>query len=108
MMITLISGDGFTLFTGFETMSAASWLLVLSYGTPLSAAKAGRLYMTMAIAGALTLLAAMAVGFGTAGDFGAWRAAPPAGARAAAFLLLVLVGAGSKAGLPPRRHRCQR
>ena len=101
MMITLIAGDGFTLFTGFETMSAASWLLVLSHGSLPAAAKAGRLYMTMAIAGALTLLAAMAVGFGTGGDFTAWRAAPPAGLRAALFLLLVLVGAGSKAGLPP-------
>jgi len=101
MVITLLAGDGFTLFTGFETMSAASWLLILSYGPPLPAAKAGRLYMTMAIAGALTLLAAMAVGFGVGGDFAAWRAAPPTGARAAGLLLLVLIGAGSKAGLPP-------
>jgi len=101
MVITLLAGDGFTLFLGFETMSAASWLLILSHGLPLAAAKAGRLYMTMAIAGALTLLGAMAVGFGVGGDFAAWRAAPPTGLRAAAFLFLVLAGAGSKAGLPP-------
>ncbi len=101
MVLTLLAGDGFTLFLGFETMSAASWLLVLSYGDPAVSVKAGRLYMTMAIVGALALLAAMAVGFGMGGDFAAWRAAPPTGARAAAFLTLIMIGAGSKAGLPP-------
>ena len=101
MVLSVIAGDGFTLLFGFETMSAASWLLVLSASEPAAAAKAGRLYMTMAMAGALALLAAMAVGFGLSGDFASWRAAPPTGAKAAVFLALVLIGAGSKAGLPP-------
>ncbi len=101
MVLSVLAADGFTLFVGFETMSTASWLLVLSYGEPTAAVKAGRLYMTMAVVGAMALLGAMAVGFGVGGDFTAWRAHPPHGAAAAGLLALLLIGAGSKAGLPP-------
>lgn len=101
MVITLLAGDGFSLFLGFETMAASSWLLVLAGGEGHITIKAGRIYMTMAMAGGLALLAAQAAGYGLAGSFADWRAAPPFGMRAGLLLGLALIGAGSKAGLPP-------
>ncbi len=100
MVITLIAGDGFGMFFGFETMAAASWLLILA-GDDTHTQQAGRVTMTMAMIGALALLAAQAAGFGLAGSFADWRAAPPTGERAVMLLVLALIGVGSKAGLPP-------
>ena len=102
MALTLIAADGFTLVLGFELMSLASWALVAARHATGAGRRAARLYLAFAAFSGLCLIGA--VGLLAAGGglgFGAIRAAPPEGWRAAAVLALVLVGAGSKAGLVP-------
>ncbi|WP_431304915.1 proton-conducting transporter membrane subunit [Sediminicoccus sp. BL-A-41-H5] len=102
MALTLIAADGFTLVLGFELMSLASWALVAARHATGAGRRAARLYLAFAAFSGLCLIGA--VGLLAAGGglgFGAMRAAPPEGWRAAAVLALVLVGAGSKAGLVP-------
>jgi formate hydrogenlyase subunit 3/multisubunit Na+/H+ antiporter MnhD subunit len=105
MALTVLAGDGFTLVLGFETMSAASWVLVLSRPDEFSRPPA-LLCVGMAGFAAVCVIAALALlGPVSAGlpklDFAAMRAAPADGWRAGAGMLLMLVGAGSKAGLVP-------
>lgn len=78
MGLALAAADAFTLILGFELMSAASWLLVLRGDQ-----KPATLYVGMAIFSAACLVPAVFL---------------PAGSIA--FLLIVL-GAGAKAGLAP-------
>lgn len=102
MALTLIAADGFTLVLGFELMSLASWALVAARHATGAGRRAARLYLAFATFSGLCLIGA--VGLLAAGGglgFAAMRAAPPEGWRAAAVLALVLVGAGSKAGLVP-------
>jgi formate hydrogenlyase subunit 3/multisubunit Na+/H+ antiporter MnhD subunit len=100
MALTLLAGDGFSLVAGFELMSLASFVLVLGGGVEAALLSGG-----MAAMGGLCLIAAIGLLGGLPGGagagFAAMRAHPPEGLRAAVVLLLVLVGAGSKAGLAP-------
>ncbi len=108
MALTVLAGDGFTLVLGFESMSLVSWLMVLARHEEPASREAGLFYIGMALFGALCLVPAFALlappvhGL-DAPDlrFAAMRAIPPDGWRAAAVLVLVLLGAGSKAGLAP-------
>ncbi|WP_249731814.1 proton-conducting transporter membrane subunit [Roseococcus sp. SDR] len=102
MALTLIAADGFTLMLGFELMSLASWALVAARHATGAGRRAARLYLAFAAFSGICLIGA--VGLLAAGGglgFAAMRAAPPEGWRAAAVLALVLLGAGSKAGLVP-------
>ncbi|MBS0559489.1 MAG: hydrogenase 4 subunit B [Proteobacteria bacterium] len=109
MALALLAADAFTLVFGFELMSAVSWLLVLARHEDADSRSAGIFYVGMALFGGLCLVPAFAVlahaGGAHAGlldlRFSAMRAAPPEGWRAALVLALVLLGAGSKAGLVP-------
>ncbi len=78
MVLTLLAGDAFTLIFGFELMSAASWLLVLR-----GDARPATLYAGMAMFSAACLIPAVFLP-----------------ASSLAFMLVVL-GAGAKAGLAP-------
>ena len=78
MVLAVLAGDGFTLIFGFELMSAASWLLVLR-GDRAPAP----LYIGIAIFAAACLIPAIFL---------------PASGLA---FMLVLLGAGAKAGLAP-------
>jgi len=99
MMLTVLAGDGITLLVGFELMSIASFTLVVTAYHDGAVRSAGLLYLGMAGLGAVCLVAVVAV-LGDA-DFTVIRAHPPQGWRAVAVLVLVLIGAGSKAGLAP-------
>jgi formate hydrogenlyase subunit 3/multisubunit Na+/H+ antiporter MnhD subunit len=101
MGVTLAAADGFTLLLGFELMSLASFALVMTYHHDAASRSAGLLYLGMATLGAVCLMGAMALLGQSALSFAAMRAHPPEGWRATVILLLVLVGAGSKAGLAP-------
>ncbi len=103
MALTLIAADGFTLVLGFEAMSLASWILIAAEHEDAAHRRAARLYLAFALFAGACLIPAMGLLGGAAGDvaFAAIRAAPPQGWVAAAVLGLVLVGAGSKAGLLP-------
>ena len=78
MVLALLAGDAFTLIFGFELMSAASWLLVLR-----GDAKPATLYAGIAMFSAACLIPAVFL---------------PASSLA---FVLVLLGAGAKAGLAP-------
>ncbi len=101
MLLTLLAADAVALVAGFELMSAASFILVLTAHRQAPVRAAGLLYYGMATIGGLCLIVALALLSGHGTGFDAIRAAPPDGWRAAAVLLAVLIGAGSKAGLAP-------
>ncbi|MBR0679384.1 hydrogenase 4 subunit B [Roseomonas eburnea] len=103
MALTVLSADGFTLLLGFEAMSLASWALVAHDHAQAENRRAARIYLGFAGFGGLTLILAIGLLAGGAGDvaFAVLREAPPEGLRAIGVLLLVLAGTGSKAGLAP-------
>ena len=92
---------------GFELMSLASWAMVLARHEEAASRDAAQLYLGIASFGAACLIPALALlaPFGPHGLRPALRRdprrIPPEGWRATAILLLVLLGAGSKAGLAP-------
>ena len=106
MALTLLAADGFALVLGFELMSLASFALVLTRHQEEGVRAAALLYLGMATFGAACLIPALALlaqaePNGLDFRFAAMRAHPPEGWRAALVMVLVLFGAGSKAGLAP-------
>ncbi|HWX50278.1 MAG TPA: proton-conducting transporter membrane subunit [Roseomonas sp.] len=110
MALTLLAADGFTLLLGFGVMSLTFWALLAAQvrgdesGDGSEAKQtAARLYLGFALFGAACLVPAIGLIAGLPGDlsFAGLRAAPPQGWRAATVLALVLLGAGSQAGLVP-------
>jgi hydrogenase-4 component B len=106
MALSLLAADAFSLVLGFETMSLASFALVLTNHREPPVRSAALLYFGMAAIGAACLIPAMALlahlePWGIDLSFAAMRAHPPEGWRATVVLALVLAGAGSKAGLAP-------
>jgi hydrogenase-4 component B len=104
MALVLLAGDGFTLVFGFEAMSLASWATVLARHEEPASRDAALLYIGIAAFGAACLIPALVLlSPASPGlSFAAMRAGiPPDGWRATLVLVLVLLGAGSKAGLAP-------
>lgn len=101
MMLTLLAADAFALLAGFELMSLASFALVVTNHREPTVRAAGLLYLGMAAVSALCLIAALILLGVNGASFAAMRARPPEGLRAAMVLVLVLIGAGAKAGLAP-------
>ncbi len=106
MALALLAGDGFTLVLGFELMSLASWATVLARHEEGASCEAALLYIGIAAFGAACLIPALVLlspaNAGSTLSFAAMRAGiPPEGWCATLVLVLVLLGAGSKAGLAP-------
>lgn len=103
MNLVVLADDGLTFLVGWEVMSITSWLLVLSEHREEGTIRAARVYMVMAAFGAACLIPAFALLAASAGDlaFAATRAAPPSTLVAGVVVVLVLLGAGSKAGAVP-------
>jgi hydrogenase-4 component B len=103
MMLVVLADDAFTFLLSWEFMSLTSWALVISHHRVPENVRAGYIYLLMASFGTLALLLAFGLLAGSDGlySFAQMRAAHPAGVTAALVLLLVLIGAGSKAGLVP-------
>lgn len=103
MSMVLIADDAFSFLVSWEFMSLASWLLVLSTHREPDTPRAARLYLIMASFGTFCLLMAFGLLATAHGDyaFDAIRAHAPSAGVAALVVGLVLVGAGSKAGLVP-------
>ena len=103
MNLVVLADDAFTFLLSWEFMSLASWALVMAHHRVRDNAHAGYVYLVMASFGTLALLLAFGLlagpdaGYG----FGAIRAADDGPLTAALVLALVLLGAGSKAGLVP-------
>ena len=102
MNLVVLADDAFSYLLCWEFMSLASWALVMAHHREAGNAKAGYIYLVMASFGTLALLLAFGLLAGAAGDYGfaAIRAAPHT-PYAALVLILMLLGAGSKAGLVP-------
>jgi formate hydrogenlyase subunit 3/multisubunit Na+/H+ antiporter MnhD subunit len=103
MMLVVLADDAFTFLLSWEFMSLTSWALVISHHRVPENVRAGYIYLLMASFGTLALLLAFGLLAGSDGlySFAQMRAAHPAAVTAALVLLLVLIGAGSKAGLVP-------
>jgi formate hydrogenlyase subunit 3/multisubunit Na+/H+ antiporter MnhD subunit len=101
MALCVLAGDGFTVVLGFELMSLASCILMLNHPDDSEVRDAALLYLGIALFGAACLIPAFALLGGWDANFATLRAHPPEGWRAVAVLVLVLLGAGSKAGLAP-------
>jgi formate hydrogenlyase subunit 3/multisubunit Na+/H+ antiporter MnhD subunit len=103
MNLVVLAADAFSFLLAWEFMSLASWALVMSHSREGNNARAGYVYIVMASFGTLALL----LGFGLlAGPEGGYafttiRAHGASDLRSALVLGLVLLGAGSKAGLAP-------
>ncbi len=103
MNLVLLADDAFTFLVSWEFMSLVSWALVMAHHRVPGNARAGYVYILMASLGTFALLLAFGLLAGQNGGYGfeAMRASHPAPFFAALALLLVLIGAGSKAGLVP-------
>src|SRR5437868_3218549 len=103
MNLVVLADDAFSYLLCWEFMSLASWALVMAHHREAGNAKAGYIYLVMASFGTLALLLAFGLLAGPAGDydFAGIRAAQHTPYVAALVLILMLLGAGSKAGLVP-------
>jgi hydrogenase-4 component B len=103
MVLVVLADDAFGFLVAWEFMSLTSWALVVSHHRDGENTYAGYVYLVMASFGTLALLLAFGLLAGPNGGyaFEAMRSAEHAPWIAAAALMLVLVGAGSKAGLVP-------
>ena len=103
MNLVVLADDAFSYLLCWEFMSLASWALVMAHHRETGNAKAGYVYLVMASFGTLALLLAFGLLAGPAGDYGfaAIRTAQHTPYVATLVLILMLLGAGSKAGLVP-------
>ncbi len=103
MTLVVLADDAFTFLASWESMSLASWALVLANHRKPDTPRAGLVYLAMAGIGTMCLLLAFGLLAGGTGDYGfaTLRAASRGPWLAAAIGGLALVGCGSKAGLVP-------
>ncbi|WP_418001068.1 hydrogenase 4 subunit B [Mesorhizobium erdmanii] len=103
MNLVVLADDAFTFLLSWEFMSLSSWALVIVHHRERENARAGYIYLVMASFGTLALLLALGLLSGPGGNytFEAMRAAGPTPLVATFVLALMLLGAGSKAGLVP-------
>lgn len=103
MNLVVLADDAFTFLLSWEFMSLASWALVMTHHREQSNTRAGYIYLVMASFGTLALLFAFGLLSGADGNYGfeAIRETEHAPLVAALVLALMLLGAGSKAGLVP-------
>lgn len=103
MIFVVIADDAFTFLLSWEVMSLLSWGLVLAHHRKSETRTAAFVYLAMAGFGTMSLL--LAFGLMAGGDggyaFDAIRASDRSPVMAMVILALMLLGAGSKAGLAP-------
>lgn len=103
MNAVLVADDAFMFLVAWEFMSLSSWLLVLAAHERPENRRAGMVYLTMAVFGTFCLLPCFGLLAGVGGDytFAAMRAARLGPLAESLVVVLLLLGAGSKAGLVP-------
>ncbi|MFZ2103503.1 MAG: hydrogenase 4 subunit B [Oricola sp.] len=103
MNLVVLADDAFAFLLSWEFMSLASWALVMAHHREQDNARAGYIYLVMASFGTLALLLAFALMSGPGGNytFDAMRSTGASSLVATVVLVLMLLGAGSKAGLVP-------
>ncbi len=103
MNLVVLADDAFTFLLAWEFMSLTSWALVLAHHRSPENIRASYIYILMASFGTFALLLAYGLLAGPAGHYGfdEIRAHHPDALYSVLVLGLVLIGAGSKAGLVP-------
>jgi hydrogenase-4 component B len=103
MNLVVLADDAFTFLLCWELMSLVSWGLVVAHHEDAENRRAGQIYLVMASFGTLALLLGFGLlaGAGGAYDFTSIREAAAGAPTSTLVLALVLIGAGSKAGLVP-------
>ena len=104
MNLVVLADDAFVFLFSWELMSLVSWALVMAHHREEGTAHAGYVYLVMASFGTLCLLLGFGLLAGTDGGgyaFAAMRAETLPPSQQALVLLLILLGAGSKAGIVP-------
>jgi formate hydrogenlyase subunit 3/multisubunit Na+/H+ antiporter MnhD subunit len=103
MNLVILAADAFTFLLSWEFMSLASWALVMVDHREPENRRAGYIYLLMAGFGTLCLLLAFGLMAGPDGGyaFESIRVSHHSAGVSALVLALVLLGAGSKAGLAP-------
>lgn len=103
MNLVLLAADAFSFLVAWEFMSLSSWALVMAHHHDDENRRAGYVYLVMASFGTLMLLLAFGLLAGPDGGyaFEAMRTAEHVPWVAGLVLVLMLLGAGSKAGLVP-------
>ena len=103
MNLVILADDAFSFLLAWEFMSLSSWALVMAHHREPENARAGYIYLVMASFGTLALLLAFGLLAGPGGQYGfeAIRAAQHDPFVVTMVLGLMLLGAGSKAGLVP-------
>lgn len=103
MIIVVLADDAFTFLMSWEVMSLLSWGMVLAHHRESETRSAAFVYLVMASFGTMSLL--LAFGLMAGGDggyaFDAIRSGVRSPIMAMVILALMLLGAGSKAGLAP-------
>ncbi len=103
MSLVVMADDAFTFLVSWEFMSLASWALVMAHHHDAENRRAGYIYILMASFGTLALLLAFGLLAGPTGNYlfaEMARGEQPEWLRGLVVILLLL-GAGSKAGLVP-------
>lgn len=103
MNLVVLAADAFGFLVSWEFMSLTSWALVLSSHRDADNRKAGYVYLLMASFGTMALLLAFGLLAGPDGSyaFASMRATAHIPWISGLVVVLMLLGAGSKAGLVP-------
>ena len=103
MNLVVLADDAFVFLFAWELMSLSSWALVMAHHRAEGTARAGYIYLVMAGFGTLCLLLAFGLLAGSEGayTFDAMRHGALPESLQTLVLILVLLGAGSKAGIVP-------
>jgi len=103
MLMVVIADDAFSFLFSWEVMSLLSWALVLTHHREAVVRSSGLVYLMMAAFGTMALILAFGLLAGPNGgyDFATMRATAHAPLIGAIVVILMLLGAGSKAGIVP-------
>ncbi len=101
MNLVMLADDAFTFLVAWEFMSLTSWAMVVAHHHDPDNRRAGHIYIVMASFGTLALLLAFGLLAGSGGGYAFDDMRKAASPLSGLVLVLVLMGAGSKAGLVP-------
>jgi formate hydrogenlyase subunit 3/multisubunit Na+/H+ antiporter MnhD subunit len=101
MNLVVLADDAFTFLVAWESMSLFSWMLVIAHHRDPENRRAGYIYIVMASFGTLGLLLAFGLLAGPTGSYAFDEMRGATTPLSGLVLLLVILGAGSKAGLVP-------